>query len=124
MIGQLFFGLLLFATVLGHVANIVTSVSAARKEFQGELINSSSSYVYLFVLARRSYFNFLYKQTEFVRRKQSKTVFFFMYDECRFLLRRVRILIVFYKTLFRSHQYRKKRKGNSRNIHLLARDCK
>ena len=33
---QLLFGLLLFATVLGHVANIVTSVSAARKEFQGE----------------------------------------------------------------------------------------
>ncbi|EZA53541.1 Cyclic nucleotide-gated cation channel alpha-3 [Ooceraea biroi] len=34
VIAQLFFGLLLFATVLGHVANIVTSVSAARKEFQ------------------------------------------------------------------------------------------
>jgi cyclic nucleotide gated channel alpha 3 len=33
---QLLFGLFLFATVLGHVANIVTSVSAARKEFQGE----------------------------------------------------------------------------------------
>ncbi|TDG48343.1 hypothetical protein AWZ03_005298 [Drosophila navojoa] len=32
---QLLFGLMLFATVLGHVANIVTSVSAARKEFQG-----------------------------------------------------------------------------------------
>ena len=29
------FGLLLFATVLGHVANIVTNISAARKEFQG-----------------------------------------------------------------------------------------
>ena len=29
------FGLLLFATILGHVANIVTSISAARKEFQG-----------------------------------------------------------------------------------------
>lgn len=36
VIAQLLFGLLLFATVLGHVANIVTSVSAARKEFQGE----------------------------------------------------------------------------------------
>jgi cyclic nucleotide gated channel alpha 3 len=36
VIFQLLFGLLLFATVLGHVANIVTSVSAARKEFQGE----------------------------------------------------------------------------------------
>ncbi|XP_039295982.1 cyclic nucleotide-gated cation channel alpha-3 isoform X3 [Nilaparvata lugens] len=34
---QLLFGLLLFATVLGHVANIVTSVSAARKEFQAKL---------------------------------------------------------------------------------------
>ncbi|KOC62029.1 Cyclic nucleotide-gated channel rod photoreceptor subunit alpha [Habropoda laboriosa] len=33
---QLLFGLLLFATVLGHVANIVTSVSSERKEFQGE----------------------------------------------------------------------------------------
>lgn len=36
---QLLFGLMLFATVLGHVANIVTSVSAARKEFQGECEN-------------------------------------------------------------------------------------
>ncbi|CAF4882999.1 unnamed protein product [Pieris macdunnoughi] len=35
VIAQLLFGLLLFATVLGHVANIVTSVSTARKEFQG-----------------------------------------------------------------------------------------
>lgn len=34
-IAQLMFGLLLFATVLGHIANIVTNVSAARKEFQG-----------------------------------------------------------------------------------------
>ncbi|XP_034950798.1 potassium/sodium hyperpolarization-activated cyclic nucleotide-gated channel 4 isoform X3 [Chelonus insularis] len=34
---QLLFGLLLFATVLGHVANIVTSVSTARKEFQAKL---------------------------------------------------------------------------------------
>lgn len=33
---QLLFGLLLFASVMGHVANIVTSVSAARKEFQGK----------------------------------------------------------------------------------------
>ncbi|XP_058803224.1 cyclic nucleotide-gated cation channel alpha-3 isoform X5 [Phymastichus coffea] len=37
VIGQLLFGLLLFATVLGHVANIVTSVSASRKEFQAKL---------------------------------------------------------------------------------------
>ncbi|KPM09511.1 cyclic nucleotide-gated olfactory channel-like protein [Sarcoptes scabiei] len=34
LIMQLVFGLFLFATVLGHVANIVTNVSAARKEFQ------------------------------------------------------------------------------------------
>ncbi|KAG5885980.1 hypothetical protein JTB14_008335 [Gonioctena quinquepunctata] len=39
VIFQLLFGLLLFATVLGHVANIVTSVSAARKEFQGKKCN-------------------------------------------------------------------------------------
>jgi len=32
------FGLLLLATVLGHVANIVTSISAARKEFQGTTV--------------------------------------------------------------------------------------
>jgi cyclic nucleotide gated channel alpha 3 len=36
VIAQLLFGLMLFATVLGHVANIVTNVSAARKEFQGK----------------------------------------------------------------------------------------
>ncbi|GAB6020166.1 hypothetical protein CHUAL_002892 [Chamberlinius hualienensis] len=34
---EMIFGLLLFATVLGHVANIVTNVSAARKEFQAKL---------------------------------------------------------------------------------------
>ncbi|XP_026467377.1 cyclic nucleotide-gated channel rod photoreceptor subunit alpha-like [Ctenocephalides felis] len=38
VIAQLLFGLLLFATVLGHVANIVTSVSTARKEFQDQLL--------------------------------------------------------------------------------------
>ncbi|XP_053601496.1 cyclic nucleotide-gated cation channel alpha-3 isoform X5 [Plodia interpunctella] len=37
VIAQLLFGLLMFATVLGHVANIVTSVSTARKEFQAKL---------------------------------------------------------------------------------------
>ncbi|KAH9416785.1 hypothetical protein DERP_011900 [Dermatophagoides pteronyssinus] len=37
LISQLVFGLFLFATVLGHVANIVTNVSAARKEFQAKL---------------------------------------------------------------------------------------
>lgn len=38
VICQLLFGLLLFATVLGHVASIVVSVSAGRKEFQGKFI--------------------------------------------------------------------------------------
>ncbi len=33
---QLIFGLMLFATVLGHVSNIVINFSAARKEFQGK----------------------------------------------------------------------------------------
>lgn len=55
VIAQLLFGLLLFATVLGHVANIVTSVSAARKEFQGklatELVNKSSSFMWFIVAA-------------------------------------------------------------------------
>ncbi|CAI6363968.1 unnamed protein product [Macrosiphum euphorbiae] len=37
VICQLLFGLLLFATVLGHVASIVVSVSAGRKEFQAKL---------------------------------------------------------------------------------------
>lgn len=35
---ELFFGLFLFASVLGYVANIVTNVSAARKEFQGKFL--------------------------------------------------------------------------------------
>lgn len=33
---QCVLGVLLFAAILGHVANIVTSVSAGRKDFQGE----------------------------------------------------------------------------------------
>ncbi|XP_015792172.1 cGMP-gated cation channel alpha-1-like isoform X2 [Tetranychus urticae] len=37
LIVELFLGLFLLATVLGHVANIVTNVSAARKEFQAKL---------------------------------------------------------------------------------------
>ena len=37
LIIELVLGLFLLATVLGHVANIVTNVSAARKEFQGKL---------------------------------------------------------------------------------------
>ncbi|XP_059156888.1 cyclic nucleotide-gated channel cone photoreceptor subunit alpha-like [Physella acuta] len=38
VIFELLFALLLFATVLGHIANIVTNVSAARKEFQGKCL--------------------------------------------------------------------------------------
>ncbi|XP_065577698.1 cyclic nucleotide-gated channel alpha-3-like isoform X2 [Artemia franciscana] len=34
---QIVFGLMLFATVLGHVSNIVINVSAGRKEFQAKL---------------------------------------------------------------------------------------
>lgn len=37
VIVEFVFGLLLIATILGHVANIVTSISTARKDFQGEL---------------------------------------------------------------------------------------
>ncbi|GIY87462.1 cyclic nucleotide-gated cation channel alpha-3 [Caerostris darwini] len=36
LLGQLLCGLFLFATVLGHVANIVTNISLPRKEFQGK----------------------------------------------------------------------------------------
>lgn len=57
VIAQLLFGLLLFATVLGHVANIVTSVSTARKEFQGENKyhnnNEGQLFLYLTVLSAR-----------------------------------------------------------------------
>lgn len=37
IIFEMIFGLLLFATVLGHIANIVTNISAARKDFQAKL---------------------------------------------------------------------------------------
>nr|XP_037273801.1 LOW QUALITY PROTEIN: cyclic nucleotide-gated cation channel alpha-3-like [Rhipicephalus microplus] len=37
LVVQIVLGLFLFAAVLGHVANIVTNVSAARKEFQAKL---------------------------------------------------------------------------------------
>lgn len=36
VIFELLVGLFVLASVLGHVANIVTNVSAARKEFQGK----------------------------------------------------------------------------------------
>lgn len=37
IIFEMITGLLLFATVLGHISNIVASVSAARKDFQGKV---------------------------------------------------------------------------------------
>ncbi|KAK3095924.1 hypothetical protein FSP39_020866 [Pinctada imbricata] len=37
IIFEMIFGLLLFATVLGHIANIVANISAARKDFQGKI---------------------------------------------------------------------------------------
>ena len=40
IIFELIFGLLLFATVLGHISNIVSCVSAARKDFQGKCLFS------------------------------------------------------------------------------------
>ena len=35
---QLLIGLMCFATILGYIASIVTNISAARKDFQGEII--------------------------------------------------------------------------------------
>lgn len=40
VICEFVFGLLLFSSVLGHVAHIVTSLSAARKDFQGKIFAS------------------------------------------------------------------------------------
>lgn len=57
IIVELFFGLFLFASVLGHVANIVTNVSAARKEFQGKLdhlLPSLSQLVFKVVLSKKN----------------------------------------------------------------------
>ena len=43
VIVEFVFGLLLFASILGHVANIVTSISFARKDFQGRTL-----FIYMF----------------------------------------------------------------------------
>ena len=42
VIFELVIGLITFATVLGFIANIVTNVSAARKDFQGECLHYSA----------------------------------------------------------------------------------
>ena len=46
VICQFVFGLLLFASILGHVAHIVTSLSAARKDFQGKMIENTESFLF------------------------------------------------------------------------------
>ena len=43
VIFELVIGLITFATVLGFIANIVTNVSAARKDFQGEYLQYPKS---------------------------------------------------------------------------------
>lgn len=48
---EMMFGLLLFATVLGHISNIVSCISAARKDFQGMCI-IIFSYVCTFMYER------------------------------------------------------------------------
>ncbi|KAI1298174.1 Cyclic nucleotide-gated cation channel alpha-3 [Halotydeus destructor] len=52
LIIELVSGLLMLATVLGHVANIVTNVSAARKEFQAKLKAEIAIHVHLDTLKR------------------------------------------------------------------------
>lgn len=45
---EMVFGLLLFATVLGHISNIVSCISAARKDFQGRspFIYATNEFLY------------------------------------------------------------------------------
>ena len=47
VIFELTIGLIMFATVLGYIANIVTNISAARKDFQGKSIIPSQASFYL-----------------------------------------------------------------------------
>ena len=58
------FALLLFAAILGHVANIVTSISAARKEFQGTRVDCFSMHRIACVYLRRliHFYSFLQKK--------------------------------------------------------------
>jgi len=55
VIFELMIGLLTFATVLGYVANIVTNMSAARKDFQGEKGRKGEEYNFgnAFLVSRR-----------------------------------------------------------------------
>ncbi|CAN8020901.1 hypothetical protein HPB47_012460 [Ixodes persulcatus] len=53
LVVQIVLGLFLFAAVLGHVANIVTNVSAARKEFQGRCLARQYTKVVSGMLSRR-----------------------------------------------------------------------
>ncbi|TGZ37657.1 Cyclic nucleotide-gated cation channel alpha-3, partial [Temnothorax longispinosus] len=118
VIGQLFFGLLLFATVLGHVANIVTSVSAARKEFQGESGLSSSH------LSRQSYFNFLYiKRNSFDESKVRPAVVFSLCPtNVDFYCDAFESPSYFMELYFDPTSIVRSEMGTHENIHLLARN--
>lgn len=106
------------------VTSQTSSLPSARRgrSFRVSLVQVPLACVSLSALACRSYFDFFIRQTEFVRRKQSKT--------CRRFLRATsvdfycdayRIPIVFYETLFRfPRQYRKNRKRNSRKYSSLG----
>jgi hypothetical protein len=47
---ELIFALLLFATIMGHVASIVSNLSNARKDFQGKKKNIRLECAYRFFL--------------------------------------------------------------------------
>ena len=49
---ELIFALLLFATIMGHVASIVANLSNARKDFQGKKNEVFHSCISLFVVAK------------------------------------------------------------------------
>ena len=52
-------GIMIFATVLGYVANIVSNISAARKDFQGNIKNIYSYEGYIINTHNRLRFNSL-----------------------------------------------------------------
>ena len=55
VICEFVFGLLLFSSILGHVAHIVTSLSAARKDFQGKSLVHNRSAKTIFYLIEASF---------------------------------------------------------------------
>jgi succinate-acetate transporter protein len=44
---EIIFALLLFATIMGHVASIVSNLSNARKDFQGKINRKISMYLFI-----------------------------------------------------------------------------